>query len=233
VSPTETRDQSSLLWCAHSAIPFVVLLCLGAFVIPGWLPPHNPEWNAEQIAAIFRDNQTRIRIGMTLVAICAPLAWSFATAISSQLKRIEGASHPLSTVQMATATGTVVPVILPAYLWLALAYRPELTSPAVIQLVNDFCWMVFIGMFPPATLQAVVIGVCVLKDRRPDPIYPRWFGFATLWSAILFLPGALIPFFKHGAFTWMGLISFWMVAIVFFAWYIVLWWLTVCAIRRP
>jgi hypothetical protein len=226
-------DRASLLWCAHSAIPFVILLASGAFFIPGWLPPHNPEWSAAQIAAIFRDNQTNIRIGMTMVAISAPLAWSFATAISSQLKRIEGPNHPLSTVQMATATGTVVPIIIPAYLWLALAYRPELTSPETIQLVNDFCWMVFVAMFPPATLQAVVIGVGILSDKRAEPLFPRWFGFATLWTAVLFLPGALVPFFKHGPFTWMGLISFWVVATVFFAWYIALWWLTVRAIKRP
>jgi hypothetical protein len=227
------RFSRSIQLCyAHSALVYVVLLCLGAFVIPGWLPPHNPEWSAEQIAAIFRGNQTHIRIGMTMLAIAAPLAWTFAAAISSQLKRIEGANHPLATVQMATATGTVIPTIIPAYLWLALAYRPELTSPAVIQLVNDFCWMVFVAMFPPATLQAVVIGVCVLSDKRTDPVYPRWFGFATLWTAVLFLPGALVPFFKHGAFTWTGLISFWLVATVFFGWYIVLWWLTVRAIKR-
>jgi hypothetical protein len=146
------------LWCAHSALPFMVLVALGAFIVPGWLPPHQPAWSAEQIAAIFRDNQTIIRIGMTLLALSAPLAWSFAAAISAQLKRIEGTQHPLATVQMATATGTVVPILLSAYLWLALAYRPESTPPAVMQLVNDFCWFCFIGMFPPATLQVVLAG---------------------------------------------------------------------------
>jgi hypothetical protein len=211
----------------------LVLLALGAFIIPGWLPPHNPEWSAEQIAAIFVANRTNIRIGMTLLAMSAPLVWTFASAVSTQLKRIEGPDHPLATVQMAAATGTFVPISLAAYLWLALAYRPELTSPAVIQLINDFCWMIFIAMFAPATLQTVVIAVCILSDRRSSPIYPRWLGFASLWTAVLFLPGALVPFFKHGPFAWTGLISFWVVATVFFGWYIAMWWTTVQAIKRP
>ena len=133
---------------------------------------------------------------------------------------------------MATATGTAVPLLLAAYLWLALAYRPELTPPAVIQLINDFSWFCFIAMFAPATLQVIVVGLCILSDRRSATLYPRWVGFASLWVAVLFLPGALIPFFKNGPFTWAGLIGFWLPATAFFAWYILLWLTTVRAIQR-
>jgi hypothetical protein len=233
MNTSKPLNSATQLWCAHSALPFMVLLGVGAFGIAGWLPPHQPGWSAEQITAIFVQHQTNIRIGMTMMALVTPLAWSFAAAISIQMKRIEGPEHPLATVQMAASTGTVVPIILAAYLWLVLAYRPELTPPAMIQLINDFSWFLFIALFAPATLQVVVVGVCILSDKRSAPIYPRWVGFASLWSGVLFLPGALIPFFKHGPFTWAGLIGFWLPATVFFAWYVMLWWTTVRAIKRP
>jgi hypothetical protein len=222
----------SQLWCAHSGIAFLILMALGIFIVAGWLPVHQPGWTAEEITAIFQRDQISIRIGMTLLALAAPLAWSFAAAISAQLKRIEGAFHPLSTVQMASATGAVVPIIIPAYLWLAMAYRPELTPPGVMQIINDFCWFTFVGMFSPAVLQAAVIGACILSDKRADPVFPRWVGFANLWAAVLFLPGALLPFFKHGPFAWNGIIGFWLVAVAFFAWYILMWWSSVRAIKR-
>jgi hypothetical protein len=101
-----------------------------------------------------------------------------------------------------------------------------------MQIINDFCWLIFVGMFSPAVLQAFVIGACILSDKRADPVFPRWVGFANLWAAVLFLPGALLPFFKHGPFAWNGLIGFWLVATAFFAWYILMWWSTVRAIKR-
>ena len=39
---------------------------------------------------------------------------------------------------------------------------------------------------------------------------------------IIFLPGVLIPFFKHGILAWNGLLAFWIPVAVFTAWMIVL-----------
>jgi hypothetical protein len=88
-----------------------------------------------------------------------------------------------------------------------------------------------IGAYPPVLLQALAIGLCILRDKSPRLRFPRWVGFGNFWAAILFLPGALLPFFQTGPFTWKGLIGFWLVAVVFFGWIVLMWLMTLRAIR--
>jgi hypothetical protein len=109
------------------------------------------------------------------------------------------------------------------------AYRPEL-DPNTLQLFNDMAWLIIIGMFPPGVLQFAVLGYCILQDKNPVKRYPRWLGYLNIWIALLSMPGALLPFFHDGPFTWRGLIGFWMVAVAFFTWIITMWWMTLRAI---
>jgi hypothetical protein len=225
-------NKTPQLVCAHSGLAFAVLMGIGIFAIAGWLPPHQPGWTADEIVRIFAQDRTRIRIGISVMALGSVLWWSFAAAIATQLKRIEGEHHPLAYTQLACAAGTVIAVLLPAYLWLALAFRPEAPAPETTQLFNDLAWLSFVGMYPPALLQNIVIGFCILSDRRADPVFPRWIGFVNFWLAICYTVGALIPFFKSGPFAWNGLFGFWVAAVSFFGWIALMWWATARAVRR-
>ena len=51
------------------------------------------------------------------------------------------------------------------------------------------------------------------------------------WQDRGFVPGALLPFFHGGPFSWNGAIGFWMVATIFFAWIFLMWAMTVRAIK--
>lgn len=224
-------NKNTQLMCAHSALVFAVLLGIGPFLITGWLPTVSPIKSAADIAQMFVEDQTRIRIGTSIMALASVLWWTFTAVISVQMKRIEGPHHPLTYVNLACASGTVLAIILPAYIWLAMAYRPGATPAETLQLFNDLSWLMFIGAYPPGLLQTVVIGICILGDKRAKPVFPRWVGFANLWVAFLFLPGALLPFFKTGPFTWTGVIGFWIVATAFFGWILLMWWAVVRAVN--
>jgi hypothetical protein len=223
--------KTSQLVCAHSGLVFVFLMAVGVFAIAGWLPPHDPGWTAAEIVRIFAEDRTRIRIGISILALASVLWWSFAAVIATQMKRIEGRHHPLAYTQLACAAGTVLAVLVPAYVWLALAFRPDAAEPRTIQLLNDLAWLSFVGMYPPALLQNVVLGSCILSDSRSSPVFPRWVGFVNFWLALCYVVGALIPFFKRGPFAWNGLFGFWLAAVSFFGWVFVMWWATVRAIR--
>lgn len=225
-------NKTSQLICAHSGLVFASLMGLGIFGVAGWFPPILPSLSAADVARMFIEDQTRIRIGMLILGTASVLWWSFAAAISTQMKRIEGQDHPMSYVQLASASGTVMAIMMPAYFWLAMAYRPESTAPETLQLINDFGWLVFIGAYPPGVIQNLAIGICILTDKSDRNIYPRWVGFGNLWLAVSFLVGALLPFFKGGPFAWNGLIGFWVAAFAFFGWIIMMWWATVRAINR-
>jgi hypothetical protein len=218
--------------CAHTGLWYCAIMCLGIFIIAGWLPPTNPARTADDIAQLFIQDQTRIRVGMSFLAFASVLYWPFSAAISGQLRRIEGQDRLWSTLQMAAAAGTVVAALIPAYIWLALAYRPELTPPSTLQLLNDFAWLSFVGMYPPAVVQNVAIGLCILSAPPERAVYPRWIGFFCFWIAVCYLVGALIAFFKVGPFAWNGLFGFWVAAVSFFGWTLVLWRMTLRAIEK-
>lgn len=222
-------NKANLRLCTHTGFIYSILLAIGLFGLTGWLPPISPLMTAPEIAQMFEQKRTMIRLGATVMAMASVLWWPFTAAICMQLKKIEGDSHPLTYTQMALASGTVLGVILPAYLWLAAAYRPEL-DPNTLQLFNDMAWLIIIGMFPPGVLQFAVLGYCILQDKNPVKRYPRWLGYLNLWIAILSMSGALLPFFHDGPFTWRGLIGFWLVAVAFFTWIITMWWMTLRAI---
>ena len=231
---SQSMSRASHLLCAHSALAFAALLGLAVFGFAGWLPPVVPGNSADEIAQMFQQDNTRIRIGMATLAFGCVFWWTLAAAISSQMKRIEGyRHHPLASVQLASASGTVVALLMASFFWLVAAYRPDITPPSTIQIFNDYGWFCFIGMYPPIVLQVVAIGICILMDRSSKPVYPRWLGFANFWIALGFMPGALVPFFKAGAFAWNGVLAFWLVAVLFFAWILLMWWTTVKAIQQP
>jgi uncharacterized membrane protein len=115
--------------------------------------------------------------------------------------------------------------------WLVTAFRPHL-APATLQRFNDLSWLAFLGVVSTAVVQAFAIGVIALRDTRETPVFPRWFGYFNFWCGTLFCPAGLIVFFHHGAFAWNGVISWWMVATVFFAWMLVLTLMLIRAIRH-
>jgi hypothetical protein len=223
-------SRMNQLACAHSALVFATLLSLGIFGIAGWMPLISPGMSAADLATEFQQHRLRIRLGMSVLAFASVFWWSMSAAIAMQMKRIEGPSHPLTYVQMASSCGSVFAVLLAAYFWLVAAYREDL-SPGTLRMLNDFAWLAFVGMYPPGFLQNISIGWCILTDRSQARVYPRWVGFANIWLALLFLPGALLPFFHAGPFSWNGVIGFWLVAVAFFGWILMMWRMTVRAIQ--
>lgn len=219
-------EKRAQLLCINGALVFVALLSLGIFAVAGWFPPQRPYLGADEVAQIFRDDALRIRLGMTLLALGGVFWWPMSAAISSQLRRIPQVGHVFAATQLASAAGSALAVLFPAYVWLALAFRPGATSPDTLQLLNDFSWIAFVSMYPPGFIQNLAIAAAVLMDRSDKPVYPRWVGYASLLAAIDFVAGALVPFFTRGPFSWNGLIGFWMVATVFFGWVLMMWWMT-------
>lgn len=85
---------------------------------------------------------------------------------------------------------------------------------------------------PPAIVQCLSIGLAVLGHRRENPMFPRWVAYYNFWIAFLFVPGGLAMFFKDGAFAWNGLLAFWLAAVMFGTWFIVMSIVLRGAIRR-
>lgn len=204
--------------CAWGGFICTLGWLVGFFLVAGFIPPPAPSMSAEAIATIFRENSMGIRLGMIIMVLGSVFYLPWSVAISAQMRRIEAAPAVLSWTQMLMGGLFVWVFLMPAFIWETAAFRPEETSPELIQRLNDLAWMTFISPVATILVQGICIGLVILQDKRAQPIFPRWVGWFNIWAVIMYLPGGLIPLFKTGPFAWNGLLALWVPVVIFVAW---------------
>lgn len=216
--------------CAWSGLVGVMLF-FTAFFFAQFIPPPGPSLTQEEVVAMYQNNATGIRIGMLCMLLSSMFISPMVAVISHHLRRIEGNSRLMTYTQLSSGSVGILFFNIPAVVFLITAFRPD-RAPELTYLMNDFSWIITVMVFPPAFMQNVSIGVAILRDKAANPIFPRWLGFFQFWVALLFLPGAMVPFFKTGMFAWNGLLSFWVAGSVFTLWYIVMPFMLIKATNR-
>jgi hypothetical protein len=209
-----TGTQRLMAW---SGPVLMVVFLTGFGPVAGFLPPPSPHDSVRQILHFYETDTTSIRLGLWITMLAAALCAPWTVAITVQLKRIEGRTPPLSYLQLILGGLFVLEFIFPLMIWQAAAFRPG-ASPVITQRLNDLGWLMFVGVVSTAVLQAITIGAAILKDKREQPIFPRWSAYLNFWCAFLFMPGGLVVFFKHGPFGWNGLIAWWLLLTAFGVW---------------
>jgi hypothetical protein len=219
--PVNTLSQRLCIW---SGVLFVVFLLVG-FAIAGFIPPPGPTRSSEEIVALFDRDSVRIRVGMCFVIMGAPLLFTFCAAISVHMKKIEGNFSPLAYAQLTSGGVAAVFFIIPTMFFQALSFRPHAIDPGMVHLVFDFAWLTLLGTPSLAVVQGLVIALCILQDKSPDPVFPRWAGYFNIWVFLLFLPAMFTFFVKTGPFAWNALFVWWIPLTIFAIWFIVMTWL--------
>lgn len=217
------------LLCAHGWLPFVLLTVGGFWGLAGFIPPPDPNADATVIFERFRDNATGIRVGMALCIFGAAFLLLWGAAIAAQIRRLEG-DHPLLTWAFIAATGCItLEFAFPSAFWVAAAYR--LDDPANVRAMNDMSWLPWMiistGMF-----QMLMLAAVTLADHSVEPVYPRWFGYFNVWSAIGVAPASMLYIFKTGPFAWNGVFGFYIPAATAFSWIVLSGVMTARAVRR-
>jgi hypothetical protein len=88
--------------------------------------------------------------------------------------------------------------------------------------LDDVGWLLFVGAPSTAIVETIVIGVAILQDHRPQPVFPRWGAYASFICAAMYIPGGLIVFFKHGALAWNGAVAWWVGLTAFGVWLVLM-----------
>ncbi|GAA0612257.1 hypothetical protein GCM10009547_12850 [Sporichthya brevicatena] len=213
-------SASSQRVCIWSGVAFMVLFFLGFGVIAQYIPPPNPANSAAEVAERYRENANAIRTGMLISMYALVLYVPWVAALATQMKRIEGKHTPLSWAQLALGAGLPVAFFPALYYFQVAAFRPERSDEAIQQL-NDMGWLPFTGIIYAITVQNVVVGAAVLMDKRPEPVFPRWYAYFCFWTGLLYCPASLDVYFKDGPLAWNGLFSWWLSLVSFFAWLVV------------
>lgn len=211
------RAQVVGIWSGPVA---AVLIVLGACVLARWIPPWvHPGDSADEVARVFTQHADRIRIGTFVACVGFTLLAPWGIVVAAQVRRREGGTPVLGSLLITCTAVATVFVVLTCCMWGAAVYRPSDTAPDVTRALNDLAWITFLFSAPPFTLWAGTLAYAILAEPG-EPVYPRWLGYLSAWVAILILPAGLIIFFKHGAFSWAGLVALYIPFAVFFVWLI-------------
>ncbi|MEM8562513.1 MAG: hypothetical protein AAGF57_09785 [Pseudomonadota bacterium] len=202
--------------CIWSGPLFAVIMLACLFAL-GFIPPLPAALDATQVADHYDGNRILFRVGGTVMMQASVLVLLWTIAVSVQLRRVEQGPPILSIIQLVFGVCANFLFTFVAAAWSLAAFRPE-REPTEIQLLTDLGWFLLVMPVALLTLQALAIGVAILSDRNARPLFARWVGYFNIWTAILFLPGALITFFKSGPFSWDGVLVFWLALTIFVAW---------------
>ena len=220
-----------LMFGAWGALLYPGLLIIGWLWLAGFVPPPPPTASAEHIVDIYQHHAVAIRAGMVITMFGAVMAMPLGATVAYFISRIEGFFGPLSILQVMGAVGMAVLTFYPPMWWLISIYRPE-RSAELTQTLSDAGWLQWVGGLTIYYPTVIVIAVASFLDKSPEPVFPRWFGYANIWLVILLLPGQMIFFFKTGPLAWNGLIAFYLAFLVFAMWFPVAFYLLRKAVLR-
>ncbi|AMK19837.1 MULTISPECIES: hypothetical protein [Sphingobium] len=221
--------QRALIWWALLMM-VTFMLCFVFLIKMVPLPPAS--LNAEQVAAIYRENSVSIRIGGVICSWVAAFMVPLALVIAVQMRRIEQGWPIWSVLQLCGGCLMSMFLVFPPLIWGVAAFSPD--RPAEITLaIHELANLTLVTTDQYYIFQFVAIAVVSLMGRQ-DALspFPRWFGYLTIWTAIMFELGAFGFIPRTGPFAWNGLFVFWIPLSIFGLWIIVTSVLILGALKR-
>lgn len=209
--------------CSLGGIALAITFIIGWAWLGGFVPPLSPEASPNEVVDFFVDGGTALKVGLFMCLVGSGFLAPFTGAISVQLHRIEGKHTPISYSQIVAGGGVAVGFTMGLILWYGAAYRPE-SDPILTQRLNDIAWFIWVGWAYLPAAQTISVGLAILKDKREDPIFPRWMGYLSLWCSMFYLPGGLAIFVASGPLAWNGLIVWWFLVVAYFIWVVMITW---------
>ena len=213
------RVQLACAWCG---VAMLSLFVVGWVLLARMVPPPAPAASAEEIKAFFLTDLTSKRIGLALCICVWGLLIPWGTAMAAQTRRAERGFPTLTLIQIACATCMATLGVIMLVLWSVAAFRPDELAADTTRMLHDIGWFIFLIDWAPVTFWMWALGAAILLDHNAVPVFPRWSAWLSIWIGLISFPGSLVLFFKTGAFAFNGLIAFWLVAGVFFVWFLVM-----------
>jgi hypothetical protein len=213
------RVDSFSAWCG---LGYVIALFIGWWAVAGFIPMHEPTAGAEEIAAIFRANHLKIRIGMIIVMWGSAAFLPFSSLIAHHIARFEAPRRTLTYTFIMAAFANAMFTFYPAMWWATAGFRATERSAELTYLLNDVGWLQFLGAVSLTQPMWAIIAIMALNDPSPRPVFPRWVGFFNLWLFVLLIPDQMLFFFYRGPFAWNGLIAVWIPLTIFTVWFFVM-----------
>ena len=210
-----TKSQLVCLWTGPAMLLF---FWLGFMYCAEYLPPPSAAQTPDELVAMIKANLGGFRLGMLITMFGFALMIPWGVAIAARLRPTEGSFPVLTYTQIGCVAAASLIGQGATWIFEVVAYRLDDTDPYIIRAIHDLAWFTFLAPWPSFTVWCFAQGVAIFRDRRPTPDFPRWAGYLSIWTGVLFVPACLIFWFKVGPFSWNGLIAFYVPVFIFFIW---------------
>lgn len=206
--------------CAWSGLAFALLTLIGIIFLADFFPPPSPALSTDAVVRLYEGNLAGVRAGMVVMMIGAGLFIPFTALITHYIIGIEGRVGVISVMQIMGGYSNMILFFYPPLWWLTASFRME-RSPELIHMLHDAAWLQYLGAIGPFLFMLASVAAAAFVDDSEKPVFPRWYGYFSLFALTAFLPNQLIFFFKLGPFAWNGLFGWWIPLFDFFGWILV------------
>lgn len=218
VSP---KAQMLGVWCG---LGFVFWFFFASWPMAQFIPPPSPTLSGEELLARYAGNIWMVKAAMPVGLIAGMLVVPFTVTMSIQLARLEGPIPFGAITNLLAGACNAVAFYLPFIFFSAAYYRAD-RAPDLVLLLSDMAWLEYLMVWPPIIMQILCVAIVGLSYKGPLDILPRWFCWLSIWVSLLIVPASLVIFVYDGPFAWNGLISWWIPAGSFAAYWVLLSWM--------
>jgi hypothetical protein len=216
------RSQRAILWWG---IGLAVVYALAFIFLLQQAPLKNPAWNAEQVAAWYVHNQGKIKWGAVLASWTGAFLLPIFVVLAIQMARVEsGVWKVWSALTLVSGAMTSLFLALPPLFWGVAAYTAPRKDPEVTTLMHELASLTMTTtdqIYIFAWIAVTVIALRPATQLVKNNPFPRWWGYTSLWIAIMFEAGAIAFIPRSGPFAWNGLLVFWSPFVLVTVWIII------------
>jgi hypothetical protein len=209
------RSQKVLVWWA---LIFTAIYGVALGVLLHMIPPPSPKMSAVEIAQWYAKRHDSIRIGAVIAGWTSAFMLPLSIVIGVQMSRQEPGRKVWSITTIAAGSMMSIFLVLPPLFWGVAAFTPS-RAPQVTSIMHE------LGMLTLTTtdqyyifMWVAIAVICLLPTKVKHSPFPRWFGYLTIWIALMFEAGAFAFLPRTGPFDWRGLMVFWSPLTLFGLW---------------
>ena len=209
------RAQTIMIWWA---LIFMTIFGFAWWGLLDMMPPPPATWTPNEVAAFYVEHGFKIQLGALIASWTSAFMVPFSVVVAVQMARLEKGTPVWSILQFAGGILMSIFLVLPPIFWGIAAYSPE-RAPQVTALIHEIAMLTLVTTDQFYIFQMVAMAyVSLTQTADAQSPFPRWIGFFTIWSALIFEVGAIAFIPKTGPFSWNGLFVFWFPLVIFGAW---------------
>lgn len=198
---------------------FYTLLTVCVVVFGRATPPPRPDVTDLQVVQWYAEHRLVIQIGFVLLLATAGGAAISNGIIGYFMMRMSSGKTLAYAYIGGMGVGALPGFQLIALCWLTAVFRPERSAESM-HMLYDLGMLSYNGSAGCFTTAYFVLALAILYDK--NRIFPKWFAYVQFWQVVTELLATQMFVFRSGAFSWNGLITFWIAVVVFGAWVVFL-----------